>query len=329
MVSTPKISVLLSTYNDEKYIKESVDSVLNQSFTDFEFIIIDDGSKDSTYDIISKIKDSRITIFRKENTGLIDSLNFGITKCQGEYIARMDGDDICHVDRLKMQFEFLSNNLNYSICGTNTIYIDGKGAEFGRPKLPISDEEITTYMLFGSPLSHPTVMIRRDILVNNLYSYDYPVAEDYELWARLRYKCSFFNIKTPLLYYRFYGNNISLTKREIGHDSRLKICQTYFNNIFNDDSLNSILHSFILCDVSVSETKYHLLIEQLLSKKEFKSTLFRHYTSIWWFILSIQKRSISMLIFNKLLYKYPFEYIRSICGYIDLFRIKIYLKKRF
>lgn len=327
-VKIPKISVLLSTYNDEKYIKASVDSVLNQSFSDFEFVIIDDGSTDSTYDIISAIEDSRIVIFRKENTGLIDSLNFGISKCRGEYIARMDGDDICHADRLKLQFEFLSDNLNYSICGANTIYIDGQGERFGKTDFPISNDDIKLYMTFGSPISHPTLMIKRDVLAENRYSHDYPIAEDYELWARLRDRCLFHNIKKPLLYYRFYGDNISLSKRDIARGSRLRICRTYFNNIFDDDLLNDVFYSFILCDTAVSDSKYHDLVKQLLAKEEFKSSVFRRYTIVSWFLLSIQKRSVGMLIFNGIFARYPIDYIRAIFGYVNLFRLRIYLKKK-
>ena len=328
MSYTPQISVLLSTYNDEKYINECIDSVLNQSFRDFEFVIIDDGSTDRTYDIISAINDPRIVIFRKENTGLIDSLNFGVSKCRGEYIARIDGDDICHVDRLKLQIEFLINNLEYSICGSNTIYIDGDGAEFGLHKYPISDEMIKTYMLFGSPLSHPAVMTRREVMVDNPYSHDYPVAEDYELWVRLSSRYKFFNIDKPLLYYRFYGGNVSFTKRGLARESRIKICETYFNYIFDIDSLNSVLYSFVLCDVGVSVAKYLDLADKLLLTKEFRSPVFRRYTIISWFILSLQKGSIRMLICNRFFYKYPFEYVKAICGYVDLLKVRVFVRKR-
>ena len=327
MNNTPKVSVLLSTYNDEKYIKECVESVLNQSFSDFEFIIIDDGSTDGTYDVISKIHDSRIKVFRKENTGIIDSVNFGISKCIGEYIARMDGDDVCHVDRLKCQLDFLTNNLDYSICGSNTIYIDGAGRRIGKTKFPISNEAIKEYMLFGSPISNPSVMVRREVLVDNAYSKEFPVAEDYELWIRLRDKYKFFNIKKPLLFYRFHGHNISIERRTVMAGLVRNVYQRYFNDIVDED-MNPILFSFLECSADRKREEYIGLIDKLLRNRDLNSVNFRKYATIWWFIISLKKKSIRMLICNPLFSKYPLEYIKTIFGYIDMFRLRIFLKKR-
>ena len=327
MSNTPQLSVLLSTYNDEKYIKECIESVLNQSFRDFEFIIIDDGSTDATYDIMASINDPRIKIFRKENTGIIDSVNFGISKCRGEYIARMDGDDVCHVDRFKCQLDFLTNNLDYSVCGSNTIYIDSEGKSLGKTKFPLSNEAIKEYMLFGSPLSNPSTMIKREVLAENLYSFDFPIAEDYEIWVRLRDKCKFYNIKRPLLYYRFHGYNISVEKRAISEESLIKVYDRYFSDVVDAD-MTPVLYSYLGYDTARTKEEYTQLIEQLLQNNELNTPYFRSYLIVWWFIISLKKRSISMLMYNVLFCKYPFEYIKTIVGYVDLFRLRIFLKKR-
>ena len=119
MESSPKISVILPVYNSELYIKETIDRVLNQTFSDFELLIIDDCSTDKTVSIIKEYSDERICLIEKEkNSGLINSLNFGISLAKGEYIARMDGDDICLLERFAKQVAFLDKNPTIILCGT-------------------------------------------------------------------------------------------------------------------------------------------------------------------------------------------------------------------
>ena len=123
----PKISVLMSAFNAEKYIGETIDSVLGQSFIDFEFIIINDGSTDQTEVIIKKYNDERIRYFYQENSGLSKALNFGLKISEGDYIARIDADDLCYRNRLEIQLEFMENNPDYVVCGSYTDVIDENG----------------------------------------------------------------------------------------------------------------------------------------------------------------------------------------------------------
>ena len=179
------ISVILPVFNGEKYIRESVESILCQTFKEFEFIIIDDGSTDKSVEIIKSFNDSRIKLLRNnENKGIIFSLNKGIEEATGKYIARMDGDDIACPERLKIQFEFMERNPEVGICGT-FVKRFGSILRRGLLKLPVSNDEIKVNSLFFCSFVHPTVMFKKEVLTKNdlKYSEDFKGVEDYNLWV--------------------------------------------------------------------------------------------------------------------------------------------------
>ncbi|GAA0606380.1 glycosyltransferase EpsE [Virgibacillus siamensis] len=186
----PRLSVIMGIYNtnNEKKLKDSIGSILNQTFTDFEFIICDDGSTDGTFDLITKIteQDDRVKILRSQtNKGLAKALNTCIEIATGEYIARMDADDISTLDRFEKQIDFLDNNPEYALVGSSIILFDEKG-DWGRRqmmKLPNTES-----FLFGPPFIHPSIIIRKSaILTLNGYRVDKETlrCEDYELFMRL------------------------------------------------------------------------------------------------------------------------------------------------
>lgn len=202
----PKISVILPVFNCEAHIVESIASILNQTFVQFELIIIDDCSKDKTVEIIKKNSDKRIFLHQKiKNTGYTDSLNWGIKIAQGKYIARMDADDICHPERLEKQYNYLENNSEILVCGTNAQII-GKDFCFNYPE---RHAEIMINLLFGSSLIHPSVMGQRKVFQENPYDRTKEPAEDYDLWVRLTAKGKLANLKDVLLYYRVHDKQIS------------------------------------------------------------------------------------------------------------------------
>ncbi len=208
-----KISVLMPVYNMAAYIEEAICSILTQTYSDFELLIIDDGSTDGTLDIIRKFDDTRIKVIAHSvNHGLIASLNQGIDCCTGEYIARMDGDDIALPHRFQRQVEFMDTHPDYGVCGSQ-VYLLGKDSVSTKP---ITHEEILCWQLFHCTIMHPTIMIRRSVLVNHGIRYlDYPHAEDYELWNRLGAVTKLMNLPEVLLMYRVHPGQISNTQQQV------------------------------------------------------------------------------------------------------------------
>ena len=208
MSPNPKITVLMPVYNCELYIKEAVDSILNQTFSDFEFIIIDDASTDATVSIIRSYNDSRIYLVEKTfNTGLTNSLNHGLSIAKGEYIARMDGDDVSLPERFLQQVAFLDKNLDVVVCG-------GYFKIIGMDKIitvPENHEDIKLAMLKDCAIAHPTVMMRKETLKQHSLMYDITKepAEDYDLWTRLLSIGKLHNLQKVLLNYRVHNSQVS------------------------------------------------------------------------------------------------------------------------
>jgi glycosyltransferase involved in cell wall biosynthesis len=223
-----KISVIMPVYNCELYIKEAVDSILNQTYTDFEFLIIDDASKDKTVSIIKEYDDSRIRLIEKpENTGYTNSLNLGLELAKGIYIARMDGDDISHPVRFFKQVAFLESNQDVILCGS---WFSLLGSD-RIVKVPENHEDIKLAFLKGNCIAHPSVMIRKQYL--NDFSVVYDVskepAEDYDLWVRLMLKGRLHNLQEVMLNYRTHINQVSKKKNDKQKDSVMETKRNLFN----------------------------------------------------------------------------------------------------
>lgn len=213
MSSKPMISVVMSVYNGEPYLSEAIESILQQTYSDFEFVIINDGSTDNSLSIIKSFqeKDERIVLVSRENKGLIASLNEGIELAKGKYIARMDADDISQPTRFEQQVDFMEKNEAVVVCGTwiEQIYIDGR-----KPKLTkyyTSSKEIKTQLLFSCPFAHPSVFIRKSTLITNNIRYNnkFVHAEDYYLWTELSRFGEFANLNKALLRYRYLEDSIT------------------------------------------------------------------------------------------------------------------------
>lgn len=210
------VSVVMSVYNGGKYLKEAIESVLSQTMPDFEFIIINDGSTDKSLDIIKEFekKDKRIKVISHENLGLIYSLNEGIKLAQGEYIARMDADDISLPNRFAQQINYFKNNPKDVLLGSYATKIDELNNKIGDFNyLPLTWEKIKKYSLLHNPFIHPSIMFKRE-LINEVGCYrNFKYAEDYELWTRIIYKYPCANIKEPLLQYRVHSEQITDKKK--------------------------------------------------------------------------------------------------------------------
>lgn len=217
MNSSVEVSVVMCVYSEKEYwIKEAIDSILSQTFSDFEFIIVNDNPNDSVIDkLIKSYTDSRIKYHRNiANYGLAKSLNIAIRLAEGEFIARMDADDISFIDRLEKQILFFNNSKEIDLVGCQARIINEIGAEGGLLKCPITSEEVKVSALFGVPFIHPTVMFRKKVFseYNFYYNEDFSTAQDFELWTRFVHRLNGVNLAEPLLYYRQSNQQITSSK---------------------------------------------------------------------------------------------------------------------
>lgn len=213
-MTSPKVTVLMSVYNGEKYLKEAIESILNQSFSDFEFLIFNDCSTDSTREIILSFNDSRIFLTdNKKNTGSSKTLNKGIGIARGKYIARMDADDISLPTRLEKQVKFFDAHPEAGVCSTWIKFTDNN--ELFCP--PVDHEEIKIDLFASNALAHPAVMIRREMFIKYGLNYNETLlyAEDYELWVRCCQYFKLYNIPEQLLRYRRHAGQISSAKKSM------------------------------------------------------------------------------------------------------------------
>lgn len=208
-MTNPQISIIMPAYNAEKYVAEAINSILAQTFTDFEFIIINDASADSTKNIIESFQDPRIKLINNEqNQGVAKSLNIGISAAKGKYIARMDADDISLPQRFQTQFDFMEQNPDIDICGS---WAKTFGAEEKSIKFPEKHVDIKDSSFFSCAMVHPTVMFKKDL--NLQYFSDFTRAEDYDLWCRKIDSWKFANISKVLLFYRTHSCQVGKAHR--------------------------------------------------------------------------------------------------------------------
>jgi glycosyltransferase involved in cell wall biosynthesis len=215
MNNNPKISVIMSVHNGETYLRESVESILDQTYRDFEFLIVDDGSVDRTGEILASYKDRRIKIITQRNQGLTPSLNKAIQLARGEYIARQDADDRSSLHRLEREFEFMQVHTDVSLVGTHVSFINKDGKEFGSWKPPESHGEIRKCLLEeGNAFCHGSVMIRKACLEDvGFYREAFEYTQDYDLWLRISEKYRVENI--PDIFYQFRRGPKTISRKKL------------------------------------------------------------------------------------------------------------------
>ncbi len=214
----PFVSVIMAVYNGETNLRETVSSMLEQTFTDFEFIIVNDGSTDDTEHILARLTDPRIIVIHNEqNSGLAYSLNRGLERAQGKYIARIDADDLAVPERLEKQVAFLERHSEIGIVGNCCVVIDETGKRLGVARFPLKDLEIRWVSLLTNSFNHPSVMIRRDIFRQHRLTYDptFQASQDYELWTRMLAYTRGANLEELLTIYRISNDSITTKHRSI------------------------------------------------------------------------------------------------------------------
>lgn len=207
----PKISVIMSVYNCELFVADAIESIFGQTFADYEFIIIDDGSTDTTTDILKKYakKDRRVRLYHQKNMGLITALNRGCKKARGQYIARMDADDISLPERFEKQIGFMDKHPDIGVLGTSIGIIDSEGIEKTTWLPPTSPEYVKWSLIFGSSLAHASTMIRKELMeAAGYYRLKALHIEDYDLWVRLSSLTKLENMQEILYLYRHWGENV-------------------------------------------------------------------------------------------------------------------------
>lgn len=213
-----KISVVMASHNGERFIKEAIDSILAQTFSDFEFLIIDDGSTDLTPVILDDYaqKDQRVKVITNSQClGLTKSLNIALKQAKGEFIARMDDDDISFKNRLEKQLNFARKNPNVVLLGSFAFLIDEKGEIIGEKKLAVTSEKIKKRLLFNNQIIHSLWFAKKDILIKEgLYNEKFKKAQDYEFVLRLATKYKIANLPENLLKYRVLKTSLSWQNKE-------------------------------------------------------------------------------------------------------------------
>jgi glycosyltransferase involved in cell wall biosynthesis len=250
------LSIIMSVYNNEKTLSLAINSILNQTYKEFKFIIVDDCSTDNSVEIIQEYQkqDSRIVLIKNEsNLGLPKSLNKAIEVSKYDYIARIDGDDICMLDRFEKQMAYIKSNPHIDILGTGAILIDQQGIDVGKVLMPESDEEIKKAIRYKNPMIHPSIIMKKSVL-EELSGYDENLrkAQDLDLWSRAVDSGKvFYNMQEYLIKYR-----IDLDK---SYSTIFKGFKVSFLKAFYNKSLIGALWSLL-------ELFKYILIKQKLYK---------------------------------------------------------------
>jgi glycosyltransferase involved in cell wall biosynthesis len=296
MKNFPTVSVVMPAYNTADYITETVQSILDQTFTDFELIAINDGSVDQTGDILEGFAklDPRIRVFHQENMGIIETLNRGICLSEGKYIARIDSDDIAHPERLAKQVEFMENNPDVGVSGTRCSFFGDCGYRLG-PIPPLNSDAIKCRLLFQPTISHTSVIMRLDLIreFKLYYRKGYEIAEDYELWFRFSLVSRISNIPEVLMKIRNRSESVTRTLTDVGFRSSDQVRLKAIKILGIEPTDEEFMTHLSLADSAQTVTIEHLinvekwlckLIDSNREKKVFdEKALAQLLFEKWWF----------------------------------------------
>lgn len=273
----PRVSVIMPAYNVEKYVGEAIESILNQTFTDFEFVIINDGSTDDTASIIKQYakKDKRIKfINNKKNQGLIAVLNQGLDLCVGEYIARFDSDDISRPTRFEKQVRYMDAHPKCGVVGT---WAEKFGPNVMHRVIKHPETiKLLDLFLYGSQVVHPSAMLRRAVLVNNNIKYDprYKYAEDYAFWAEIVKYSEIHNLQEVLLDYRWHDSNVSVTHNKAQKECTENIRTNIISNLLcSEHDIKKILRM----TREVNERFWLFGLLPIVRRKQYAMTKTKYY----------------------------------------------------
>lgn len=243
----PLVSVLMPVYNGGIFLKESIDSILRQSYRELELIIINDGSEDDSESTVLSYNDGRLQYVKQERQGIVKTLNKGLSLCRGEYIARMDADDIAEKSRIEKQVDFLQTHPQVQVVGAY-INIFGNGKALVK-KYPLSAKAINWAMLRSNAMAHPAVLFRKTLVAGDYYYKEaFHPSEDYELWCRLCLTHAFANIPEVLLQYRVHHAQVSMQMHAEQALTKKEIRKEYIATLFdtkNEHRINELYHFLV------------------------------------------------------------------------------------
>lgn len=253
----PKVTVLMAVYNGERFLREAIESILYQSYKDFEFLIINDGSTDNSRNIILSYNDSRIRLIdNNKNLGLTQSLNIGLKLAEGKYIARQDADDISDPERIEKQVSYLENHQEVALLGSWYKEINEEGKIINKSKLPCDHTEICWYLWFFCPFVHSAVMLRKLMVIEKVgfYNESFVYAQDRELWFRICRVLPAANLDEYLIKLRINPHSMTATYGAVIEDEDSRILSDNLdkmiscsNDAVEKSSLNSVnIKSFLL-----------------------------------------------------------------------------------
>lgn len=250
------ISVIMSVYNGETYLKEAIESVVNQTFKNWELIIINDCSTDSTSEILAQfaLKDERIKVYTNEvNLKLPSSLNKAISLCNGKYIARMDADDICLPERFEKQYKFMEENTDVALSSCRFMTVKNGVYASGGAGGRCDSKALRAMLLVANPILHPGVIAKAEVMKRFNYDTTLTCTEDLELWTRMAMN----NLKIQilpecLLIYRLHDKQITSTTLERQHTEVLKIQNKYYSSLL--EMMNEEMQKFYICGIYFTET---------------------------------------------------------------------------
>lgn len=317
----PKVSVVMSVFNQEKYLPIAIESILNQTYTDFEFIIVNDGSNDSSNDIILGYKDKRIILIEQENTGLPVALNLAISKTKGDFIARMDSDDISHPSRLKKQLEHLKQNPEMDLIGSSVRIIDENGKFLGVEDVPTSTEAINQCLKYRCVVYHPTFFIRKEIF-NKVGGYrkEFIHAQDYDFLLRARSKnINIANQADYLLDYRVESKSSFVKDFNQSRFARLARELDRERNKYGSESDNTFSQVKKIENISSYQYFLHKSFLNLASLTNKLKGSKRHIVRILSILIGVFTQEARNEIFRDLMYYQVLK--KSNNKYIDIFYI--------
>lgn len=308
----PRVTVILPAYNAEAYILESVNSVLSQTYSNFILMVIDDGSTDKTFNILSEIRDKRLLLLKNDkNIGLVNTLNRGLRESSSEYIARMDADDISCPKRLEKQLEFLDKNKDYGLCGTWGKSFDGDKTEI---MPPTDNSKIKIEMLFANCFIHSSVMMRSETLKLYGLQYSQVAAEDYDLWLKLCAVTKVKNLDEILVYYRVHAEQITQSSVEPVEKSAKLLREKYLGSLLIGVTANDILSLNFIARKKVDQTNIiqcYKFLCKLLYQSKFDNEIGRSD------LLLVLKRKLDLIkrVFSRasILSKAKFMFISPVC----------------
>ena len=322
-IHSPLVSVVITVYNGEKYIEQSIESILSQTYQAWELIIINDGSSDNTENLILKYPDKRIKYLRNDtNRGISFSLNKGLDATNGEFIARLDADDISLPFRLEKQVEFLNENKDYTLCGTYFQTINAKGKILKHVRFPTNNRDAQSYLLLHNCFCQSAIMMRAPIAKKLKYDQDFRIGEDYDLWHRISKQGKITNLPLFTTLYRIHDTNIT-RKSEVMFTDVIKVQKKILDDLGIEYSENELeVHSNALSyhgeyfklpgNLQLLENWIKKLYSFIKKSGRYNDLLCYGILAEKWIVLAYKSGNLKKVLFNRIFTLHPTAYMKNL-----------------